>query len=163
MMTFAINPTCSDHNGSFSLAAVMASAPESRIESSRGLSLIFGVCIFSRSIREVTSLCHVESDDAASDNSIEVAQKIINEASREMVLTIAPKSIDQFEGDLLIRWQYSNKTMMLICPARPESPAQIYREALGEYNSAKTHFIQPAGPSDLVNGMSWMLSGTSDL
>ena len=105
----------------------------------------------------------MDSADAATNNAIDAAQKIVNDASRANILSIAPTSIDQFEGDLLIRWQYSPKTMMLICPAGPGSLPQLYREVADTGNSAKTHLLSGATDSDLVNGMVWLLSGTSDI
>jgi hypothetical protein len=136
-----------------------------RVGSGISLYLNFGIC--GGTIAEIPlpdlSGEPFGCEDAATIYAKQTADSIISEFAKRQIISIHPSSIEQFEGDILIRWHLADKTMMLVCPAEEGQQAILYREISASTNEgARTLLKKSATADDLAYGMSWMLSGFAD-
>jgi hypothetical protein len=96
-------------------------------------------------------------EDAATQSARDLAFNLLRDASERVAYSIAPTAVEQIEKDLLIRWEFQNKGLILVCPGEANEPTRIYRETVRHNRAEHTEFVAQAAVDDLVGSMRWLI------
>jgi hypothetical protein len=109
-------------------------------------------------IREIEKLNAegVQRGDAPTKLAQESANRLLYEAQMERPIYVTPSAVEASEGDLLIHWDTSIKSVVLICPASTAKPAQIYMEVLDGKRAVHSEMVE-ASPHALSDALAWVL------
>jgi hypothetical protein len=99
-------------------------------------------------------------EDAASDHARDTAFAILGGTAETIIVGLAPDSIEQFEHDLMIHWNFGSKEMILICPSTGTENPRIYREVVKNDRATWTDLLPNASSDSLVDSMKWLLETT---
>jgi hypothetical protein len=125
----------------------------------RYIGLCFGVSALNGAIVEISELPDsVDQEDRATDYAKHSAKEFLKQSIVIQPIAFGP-SIEQFEGDLLIKWQLKQKITIAIFPASPQSTVRLYRKG----SDGRSIYQNQATALDLVNSINWMLSANSSV
>ena len=128
----------------------------------RGLSLSIGPTALLWTAEEVRKLpADPGPDDAASAHARSIAEQLLTGCTSLTPSAISPISIEQFEHDLLMRWQFNGKGLIITCPATDSKGPSIYREHIEDGRATWTEMLHNASAGDLAHSMQWMLVAES--
>jgi hypothetical protein len=113
-----------------------------------------------RAAQAIDSLRRVDDTDTASDHAKGVAKQLLTEANNKTPYSVYPVSFDQFEHDLLIRWDLpgTQKGMMLVCPGVASQQPHIYTELVIDELAVDPKIVDHATADDIAFAMKWMLT-----
>jgi len=97
------------------------------------------------------------ADDAATDHAREVATRLLEGCAIATPCSISAISIDQFEHDILIRWQLNGKGLILTCPGEPQVEPSLYRERVENNRAVNPEMLRNPTSQDMARSMTWML------
>jgi hypothetical protein len=99
----------------------------------------------------------LEVDDATTEHARETATRLLERCAVATPCSISAVSIDQFEHDILIRWQLNGKGLILTCPGEPQAAPSLYREQIENDRAVNPEMLSNPSPEDLAKCMKWML------
>lgn len=102
-----------------------------------------------------------DDDDAATDHARNAAANVLEKCTVLAPCSICPVSIDQFEHDILLRWQLNDKGLVLTCPGEPSRKPSLYRERIRNDRAVNPEVLADASGKDLAQCMAWMLAPES--
>ncbi|HUA17341.1 MAG TPA: hypothetical protein VMB25_01270 [Bryobacteraceae bacterium] len=118
---------------------------------------VIGPDALSRTLLDIDQLGKVGlGNEAPTLTALGTAKRLLSEAQVEKPIYAMPSVIEGSEGDLLIHWDTAVKNVVLICPASPGKPPQIYREVL-KGRKAVSSQISDASPKALSDALTWVL------
>ena len=124
----------------------------------KGLSLTVGPAALVWTAEKVRVLvADPDPDDAASEHARQTAERLLIESAALTPSAISPTSMDQFEHDLLLRWQFNRKGLILTCPANASKAPSLYRERIEDSRAWSTEMLANASARDLAHSLLWML------
>jgi hypothetical protein len=151
-----------NNHGAINATAVFRQMGRITTPSAGIVSLSFGACPESKGIFEAC-LGRAADEDAATDHAKNTTHQLISGATRADTLSLKPSSIDQVEGDIIIRWQHGAKTLMLLSPAVETVAPKLYREIVRGNRVARTNLIDNPSATQLADSLRWILDGTAEL
>jgi hypothetical protein len=96
------------------------------------------------------------SEDTPSETAHSSVKMLLAEAQLENPILTMPSVIEGSEGDLLLHWDATTKSVVLICPATADKTQQIYKEELDGMKAASSEMVE-ATPKTLSEALSWVL------
>ena len=99
----------------------------------------------------------LEEDDAATDHARDTATRLLEGCAVDIPCSVSAISIDQFEHDILVRWQLNGKGLILTCPGEPRAVPSLYRERIENDRAVNPEMLQNPSAEDLAKCMKWML------
>ena len=96
----------------------------------KGLTVKIGPGALHWVAAELAKLEPDNEEDAASDYARSLAVDLLTKTADLTAYGIAPESIEQFEHDLLLRWNFDNRGMILMCPATEGAGPSLYQETI---------------------------------
>jgi hypothetical protein len=95
-------------------------------------------------------------EDAVSDYARSLAVDLLTKSAKLTAYSIAPESVEQFEHDLLLRWNFDNRGMILTCPAAEGAGPSLYRETIKGNKSETVELKQNINAEQLAEAMEWL-------
>jgi hypothetical protein len=124
----------------------------------RGLTMTIGPSALFFTAAVIRSMApDADEDDAITDYARQRASQLLEECAISAPCSVSPVSIDQFEHDLLLRWQLNGKGMVLTCPGAPQIAPSLYRERIENGRAVNPEILGNASAVDLARCMRWML------
>ncbi len=121
-----------------------------------GVTGVIGPNIVLKIFRDIENMEGCPDEDRPSESALQSAKKLLCEADFLHPIFFMPSVIEATEHDILLHWDGASKSVVLICPADDDKPAQVYREVL-EGVKAKHSEMSPATPRSLTDALAWML------
>jgi len=111
-----------------------------------------------RTIREIEELSAkgLQRGDTPTPEAEESAKRLLTKAQLRGPIYVIPSAVEASEGDLLIHWDTVIKSVVLVCPASPVKPAQIYKEVLDGKRAVQSEMVG-ASPETLSDALAWVL------
>ncbi len=121
-------------------------------------SAVIGPDSLFRTIREIEKLetAELAHEDMPTTVAQQNAKRLLSEAQMVRPIYVIPSAVEGSEGDLLIHWDTSIKSVVLICPASSAKPAQIYMERLAGRRAVHSEMLE-ASPEALSEALAWVL------
>ena len=124
----------------------------------KGLTMTVGPSALFFTAAEIRAMPPDEDeDDATTVYARQLASELLEACAIAAPCSITPVSIDQFEHDILLRWQLDDKGIILSCPGNPQTAPSLYRERIHNGRAVNPEILADASATDLANCMKWML------
>ncbi|MEO8663113.1 MAG: hypothetical protein ABI693_31935 [Bryobacteraceae bacterium] len=147
---------------SFAIDACLSYPSETRQEwqstiAQKGLCLTIGPGLLKSAANGVRSLISSDEDTSAPETRTACAS-FLAEADGLLEFSIYPASIEEFEQDILLRWDFNEKGLILTYHSAPQGFATMYREQVENNRAVSPETLEHASPTDLANAISWILA-----
>lgn len=127
------------------------------IVGSLGWSLTAGPSALEYALKQVSEEIQAEpNEDKPTPFALETATKLLRSAQQLNPNSVAPGSIEGFEGDLILHWELGDRGAALVFPAWANKPVRLYREVLADGIPVRTELQDDPTGADVAGLMAWL-------
>jgi hypothetical protein len=99
----------------------------------------------------------VEDEDSPTTYALDTALTLLRNAQPMLPLSVAASRIEEFEGDLLVHWDFGDRGITLISPSDGTRRPKLYTETRSGVSAIRSDMIEDPTAVQVATQVQWLL------